>query len=383
MAWIRAFTLLAFIMAIAARESDAARPTARDLAVPRYEHIFVIMEENKDYGAIIGSKDAPTITRLAHEYGFASEFYAETHPSEPNYVALIGGYTYGIQDDDAYYCKPRDDRAHCEGSRSPGFVSHTIVGPNLGTQLEARGLTWKNYNESLPEPGSLAVYARDPRAKDAPADLAVYASKHSGFMNFASVLNDPQRAEKIVGFDQFRKDLRTGLVPNFSFVIPNLCDEMHGTSRRDTPPDCTTGNMSKLIWRGDQNVGEIVGEIIASAVWKSKENTAIVITFDEDEHYTSVGCCGNDPHDPSNLGGGHIATIVVTNHGPRHVIDSTPYSHYALLRTIEDAFGIREYLRRANAPGVVPMLPLFGLETVPTVSRSAGETSRFAPRTQN
>ena len=67
------------------------------------------------------------------------------------------------------------------------------------------------------------------------------------------------------------------------------------------------------------------------------------------------------PDAPSNFGGGHIPTIVITNHGPRGVTDATPYNHYSLLRTIEDAFGIRDYLGLAAATdqGVKPMLPLF------------------------
>ena len=117
--------------------------------------------------------------------------------------------------------------------------------------------------------------------------------------------------------------------------------------------------MNKLIWRGDSNVKRIVDAIVASPVWKAPSNSAIVITFDEDDHGGKSGCCGTDPNDPSNSGGGHIATVVVTNHGPRGVVDATPYSHYSLLRTIEDAFGIQTHLQHAADPTVVPMLPLF------------------------
>jgi len=95
-------------------------------------------------------------------------------------------------------------------------------------------------------------------------------------------------------------------------------------------------------------------------VWASADNVAIVITWDEDSG-NRVGCCASDPASAANFGGGHIATVVVTNHGPRGVADPTPYNHYSLLRTLEDAFGIRTYLRHADdtAKGVVPMLPLF------------------------
>lgn len=336
-------------------------PTARDQKVPRYAHIFVIMEENKDYGQVIGSPDAPTITALAKTYGNATHFYAETHPSEPNYVALVGGYTYGIRDDNAYYCKPHDTRAGCSGSNDPGYVNHTIDAPTIGSQLEAAGYTWKNYNESIPKAGSLAVVAVDPKAKPGQRRLYLYASKHSGFINYASVQHDPNRAQHIVGFDQLYRDLASGDVPNLSLIVPNVCDEMHGSGQDEAPTDCRYAATGKLIWRGDQNVKKIVAAIMASPVWSGKANAAIVVTFDESGDGRFIGCCGNDPADPANRGGGHIPTVVVTNHGPRGVSDATPYSHYSLLRTIEDAFGITRYLKRANAPGVVPMVKLFAV----------------------
>lgn len=360
--WGLATTLITYV---------PAQPTQRDLAVPAYDHIFVIMEENKDYGQIVGSPDAPTISALARTYGVATDFYAETHPSEPNYVALVGGYTYGIRDDDAYYCKPGDTRSHCPHAAGTGYVDHTIDAQNLATQLQAAHRMWKNYNESLPSPGSTAVVAADPRASNVPADLLVYASKHSGFINFASVQRDPRIADHLVGFDELWHDLRTGDVPNFSFIIPNLCDEMHGSGDEDAPDDCRYSDLHRLIWRGDANVHRIVSAIMASPVWRARGNAAIVITFDEDDHGGKDGCCGIDRSDPSNSGGGHIATIVVTNHGPRGVSDATPYSHYSLLRTIEDAFGIHDYLCRASAPGVEPMTPLFAV-----AHRHPAETAR-------
>lgn len=110
-------------------------------------------------------------------------------------------------------------------------------------------------------------------------------------------------------------------------------------------------------------IGKIVDKITQSPLWSSPKNNAIIITWDEDDGrppYTQ-GCCGYDPQSKANFGGGHIATIVVTNHGPRGVTDQTPYNHYSLLRTTEDAFGIHEYLNTANSTelGVKPLAPLF------------------------
>lgn len=339
------------IVAIALLGSAAAAPrppASLDAQMPRYEHIFVIVEENKNYDQVMGQSAAPTLSSLAQEYGNATRFYSETHPSQPNYVAMVGGYTYGIRDDDAWFCTPHMRNPSCPNSNKPGYVDHTIDAPNLATQLEGAHLTWKDYLESLPAPGSLVAATR------------LYASKHSGFVNFVSVQRDLNRAEHLVGFDQLYADLNAGTLPNFAMIVPNICDEMHGEGEGpETPQGCGFQPIGALIRRGDENVDTIVSRIMASPMWRSSQNAAIVITFDENDAYTFDGCCGNDPNDPANRGGGHIPTIVVTNHGPRHVADATPYNHYALLRTIEDAFGIHEYLQRAAAPGVVPMLPLF------------------------
>ena len=126
------------------------------------------------------------------------------------------------------------------------------------------------------------------------------------------------------------------------------------------PADCSIVNTGPLIRRGDAEVGRLVALIRGSDAWRSKQNVAIVITFDEGSGRTTEGCCGK----PDNGGGGHIPTIVITNHGPRGVSDDTPYSHYSLLRTLEDAFGITERLGHSgdDAGGVKPMTPLLAVK---------------------
>jgi phosphatidylinositol-3-phosphatase len=273
-------------------------------AVPSYEHIFVIIDENKNFGTILNPASAPNIGALAKAYGNATNFFAETHPSEPNYIALVSGETFGVADD--------------------GY--HTFDAPNLAAQLSRAGLSWKGYYESIPAPGSDA------------ASAGLYAFKHSGFMNFASVRNDPDRAKHIVGFDQFERDLASGALPAFALIVPNLCDDMHGA------PSCPDD--AKLIRRGDTVVGDIVRKIQATNAWNSSDNVAIVLTFDESENETEPG-------------GGHIPTIVITNHGPRKKSDDTAYTHYSLLRTVEEALGLQPYLGRAK--DAKPMSPLFAV----------------------
>jgi arylsulfatase A-like enzyme len=143
--------------------------------------------------------------------------------------------------------------------------------------------------------------------------------------------------------------------------VPNQCNEMHGLRGAAIPADCDYGDTKGLIRRGDAVTAELVKRIQATPAWRSRENVAIVITFDEGFGSNRDGCCGVTPTAPSNFGGGHIPTLVLTNHGPRGVKDDTPYNHYSLLRTIEDAFGIDQHLAHAaeTDQGVVPMVPLF------------------------
>jgi phosphatidylinositol-3-phosphatase len=327
-------------------------PTPEDRAIPRYKHIFTIVAENKGYKQIIGSPNAPKLNQLAKTYGLASNFYGEVHPSEANYIAMLAGSNFGIHDDDAFYCQAGTVDPFCPHAKEPNYANHTITSPSLLDRLKDKGLTWKGYFESIPTPGSKAIVFPSPIR-------ALYAAKHNGFMNFKSVQDDPDLTQKIVGLEQLTTDLNSGKAPNYSQIILNQCNEMHGLA------ECP--NVDKLIQTGDTQIAKLVNQIIKSPLWTSVDNSAIVITWDEDDNpprkTDPQGCCGFDPKGLSNFGGGHIATIVITNHGARGVVDPTPYNHYSLLRTTEDAFGITEYLNLAGdlTGGVKPMKSLFAL----------------------
>ncbi|MEH2455826.1 alkaline phosphatase family protein [Nostoc sp.] len=325
-------------------------PIPDDKAIPKYDHIFVIVEENKSYDQIIGNPNAPIINQLAKTYGLASNFYGEVHPSEANYVAILSGSTFGIHDDDAFYCFAGSNEQFCQNSRQADYANHTITSKSLIDQLSQKGLTWKGYFEDIPSPGSKSVIA--------PSFIRVlYAVKHNGFMNFKKVQDDPNLPSKIVGIDQLTTDLNSGKVPNYSHIIFNQCHEMHGLA------ECS--QLQKLIQTGDTMIGKVVNQITTSKLWAESGNNAIIITWDEDSNPSNKakiqGCCGFDRDSNANFGGGHIATIVITNHGLRGIVDNTPYNHYSLLRTTEDAFGIYEYLNYANdtTKGVKPMTNLF------------------------
>ena len=294
---------------------------SQDRAVPHYDHVFVIIEENHGYNAILHGGNAPNLTRLAGAYGQATQFFAVRHPSEPNYVAFFSGSTQGFDDDGA-------------------FTVNSVDAPNLATQLAAQGLSWGGYFGGYDPAKPLEV-----------RNAAGYASKHNPFPNFSNLRSQPGFAAHQKPIAQLSEDLQNGRVPNFTLIVPGLCDDMHGMSGCDE-------DLAKTR-RGDETAGQIVELIQNSPLWKSEKNVAIVITFDENDSASRKSgaqtCCGTTP------GGGRIPTIVITNHGVRQKADATPYNLYSLLRTLEDAFGIYAYLGHAGDwdAGIRPMTPLF------------------------
>ena len=317
-------------------------------SVPHYQHIVEIMMENTSYDTIIGNSLAPNINSLANRYGLATNYFGVTHPSEPNYVANIGGSFFGIQDDNQFYCTPAlaTTDPNCAGTT----VDHTVSAQSLADQLTAAGKTWKGYFQNLPYVDPSHVVASGPNANGPytfkwPSNTdALYASKHNPFVNFTGTQG---ALSQMVPDNQLGLDLLTRHLPNYSLVVPDQCHDMHGTG------GCSDTN--GLIQAGDQYVGTTVSEVMASPTWK-EGNNAIVITWDEDdfsdEGQPGTGCCGADP------GGGHVVTIVITNHGSGHVTDNTAYNHYALLRTFEAAFGL-PCLAHACDSVVPTMAPLF------------------------
>jgi len=236
---------------------------------------------------------------------------------------------------------------HCGGTT----VDHTVDAPNLGAQLTAAGMTWKGYFGSLPPmppPGQLVSSgpnANGPYTYKYPSSSqALYASKHNPFVNFTSTQGD---VADMVPDTQLSTDLTNNSLPDYGLVVPDQCHDMHGTG------GCSDTNA--LISAGDTYVGNTVNSIMASKSWHQGRD-AIVITWDEDDFSDSgqpgTGCCGADP------GGGHVATIVITNKGPYPTTDGTAYNHYSLLRSLEAAFGLPP-VAHAGDSAVPAMTPLF------------------------
>jgi len=224
-------------------------------SVPASSHVIVVMEENHSYSSVIGSSSMPYLNSLASKYGLATQYYANTHPSIGNYLMLTTGAIITNND---------------------SFCS-TISNDNVVRHLLTAGKTWKSYAESLPYAGYTGCGTGE------------YAKKHNPLAFFSDVANSSEKYN-LVPFTQFSKDLASNALPNFSFIVPNQCNDQHG--RGNAGNTCafdpqTNGSQSglnpALIYRGDVTVQQIVEAIWASPAWKVGDN-AIVVMWDENDY---------------------------------------------------------------------------------------------------
>ncbi|MFD0408708.1 alkaline phosphatase family protein [Kitasatospora sp. NPDC127116] len=245
----------------------ATATTAQAAALPTPDHIVVVVMENHAYTQVIGSSSAPYINNTLKAGGAnLTQSFGITHPSEPNYYALFSGSTQGTVDDSCVTVG--------------GFQA-----ANLASEVIAAGKTWGSYNESLPSQGSTVCSSGS------------YAQKHNPWFGFGNV---PLGSAKT--FAQFPTDYST--LPNVSFVVPNLCSDMH---------DCSVGT-------GDTWIKNNLG---AYATWAQTHNSLLVVTFDED----------------NKLSGNRIPTVIYGAHVTPGSSSATTYNHYNVLRTLEDLAG--------------------------------------------
>jgi hypothetical protein len=195
----------------------ATRPTS-------YDHVVWVVMENKAYSSIIGSSSAPYINQLAHQCGSASQFYAETHPSLPNYIAMTSGSTQGITDDNA-----------------PS--SHPLNVPSIFSQVSSG---WRSLQESMPSNCLLT-------------NSGLYAVKHNPAAYYTNIrtaclsLDVPLASTPDV-------------TARFTFVTPNLCNDMH---------DCSVAT-------GDAWLSSFLGKVFSSSQYGAGR-TAVFLTWDEDD----------------------------------------------------------------------------------------------------
>jgi phosphatidylinositol-3-phosphatase len=259
-------------------------------------HIAVIVMENHEYGDIVGSSSAPYINRLAHRYGLAEGMYAIRHPSLPNYLALIGGSTFG---------------------RTSDCTECTVEAASVADQLASTGISWRAYMEGLPRPCYTGASAGD------------YAKKHDPFVYLTRLVrNPPSCANDVVPLARLALDERSRTLPRFIWITPNLCHDMHSCS----------------VATGDRFLARLIPPLLRAL----GRNGLLILTWDEGS--SDSGCC-------RLASGGHIATIVAGPGARRGARMNSPADHYSVLQTIEDLFTLPR-LRHATCPCTPSLAPL-------------------------
>ena len=217
---MRRFVLPLLVLAVICPASQAAD------GVPKLEHVVVIVFENKDEGQVAGSRAAPTFNAMARRYVRFTNYRGVSHPSLPNYIAMVSGGTQGITSD---------------------CTSCVVDAPNLADSLEQAGRTWKTYAEALPRPGFTGAWA------------GRYAKKHDPFVYFRDIASSPARRNRIVPFGRLASDLHGNTLPDFALVVPDMCHSTH---------DCP-------IRTGDRWLAHVLPPLL------KLRNTLVFVTYDE------------------------------------------------------------------------------------------------------
>ena len=277
-------------------------PTATPKSpVPNFSHIVVIVMENLEFSSVIGDYgEMPNFNAYAKQYTLLTQYFAISRDgSLLNYIAMIGGQTFDVKDN---------------------YYQGVIKAPSLPDQIEQSGRTWKAYEESMPK----ACYLQDTLS---------YVLKHNPFAYFDAIRNNPTRCQNdMLPLTALDADLQNATLPNYAFIMPNLCHSAHDWY---VDPKCP-------LKVADDWLGTTVNKLLNSPVLK--ENSLIVITWDEGQG--NHGCCGMD------VAGGRVATILISPLAKAGFEDKTPYTHYSLLKTIETAWGM-PFLGHAADPQMV------------------------------
>ena len=292
------------ITAVPATATAASTPSALPTEtptplVPNFQHIVIIMFENKEFGSVIGNPQMPTYNRLAQEYTLLTQYYAIQHPSLPNYIALMGGDTFGI-----------------DNNCSDCFVNERSL-PDL---IEESGRTWKTYQEDMPEPCFLG-------------DKGDYVQKHNPFVYFDPIRLNAERCQRsVVALTALPMDIAANALPNFMFIKPNICNDLH-----DCELDITDAWLTNLL-------GTLIPALDATG-----QSYVVVMLFEEGQGDHS--CCGLPE------GGGRVPVVLYSPLVRNAFEDPTPYTHYSLLKTISAAWGLPYLAHAADETNVLITAP--------------------------
>jgi phosphatidylinositol-3-phosphatase len=284
---------------------------ARAERLPHPDHVVIVIEENKSFDQVIARSvltrpAAPYLNALAGEGALFTNAYALAHPSQPNYLALFSGSTHGV----------RDDGCPLE-----------LSGPNLAGALQAHGLSFATYSESMPQNGFEECFSRN----------RLYARKHNPAANWRSL---PPAVN--LRFADFPRDY--GKLPTIALVVPNLIDDMHNGS-----------DAQAAVGRGD---AWLKANLDSYVRWARSHNSLLVVTWDEDDLSS----------------GNHIPTLFV---GPmvRPGRYEARIDHYSVLRTLTDMYGLPAL---GNAAGADPITGVWRLLSGGPPASTTAATSRDA-----
>jgi hypothetical protein len=267
-------------------QTSASAPCGALTTAPTYSHVIWIWMENHSYSDIIGSSQAPYINSLASECGLATNYDNISHPSLPNYVGATSGL--GLRS-----LKPFNN--DCSPSKRCSTSAPSIFG---------QGETWKAYEESMP-------------SNCDPSDSGEYAVRHNPPPYYTSLAGC---STNDVPYSQLATDLSDNTLPAFSFVIPNLIDDMHDGT----------------IAQGDAWLQSNLPTIFNSSEYTSG-TTAVFVVWDEGTGGSTGENCVNNTTDQSC----HVAAIVASPSTPAGVTSATAFNHYSLLGTAEQLLGLQ------------------------------------------
>lgn len=260
------------------------------------KHVFVVVEENNNYSDIMGNtKDMPYFNSLANTYGYAKQYYADTHPSIGNYFMLTTGKILTNQDS----------------------FGGTVGEDNIVRQLLAAHKTWKEYSQTLPSVGYIG------------ADADPYEQHHNPLSYFSDVRNDPGQRQNLVPIEQLKIDIANHTLPDFAFIVPDNSNDGH-----DCPhgKSCQTSDKLSAVDKWLQNNIE---PLIRSSDFNSPNGGLLIITFDEASK------------SDTNSGGGHVAWVAVGPNVKKGYSSSTHYQHENTLRFMLESLGLSQFPGKA------------------------------------
>ena len=246
-----------------------------------FGHVFIVVEENANYSAVIGNPSMPYLNGLANQYGLASNYYANLHPSIPNYLELTTGKTLTIID-----------------SLTP--QSFPVSDDNVVRELVGAGKTWKSYAEDLPSIGYTG------------GDSGKYAVRHNPLAYMTDVQNNSAQSQNLVPYSQFAVDLPTANLPDYSFIVPNLCDDAH---------DCPLST-------ADTWLKNNIDPLIKSPQFQ--KDGLLIIVFDEANNLDLTS------------GGGHVAAVIVSPFSKSGYKSIAFYQHQSALRLMLEGLGVKK-----------------------------------------